>query len=156
GFFKAEGLDVKIFPGEGSTVTVKLVGNQSTDFGYATADQALMAYAKGLPVVVTAVILQKSPSAIIFPKAKPLAKLEDLYGKRLGTQIKSVVDKQWDAVAKIHHIDRSKIREIPSDRAIAPSIAAGTIDAGVAFFFNDALQLEAKGTPMGWMLFSDL
>jgi NitT/TauT family transport system substrate-binding protein len=156
GFFRDEGLDVKILAGEGSTVTVKLVGNKSNDFGYATADQALMAYAKGLPVVATAVVLQKSPSAIIFPKAKALGKLEDLYGKKLGTQIKSVVDKQWDAVARVNRIDRKKITEVPSDRAIAQSIAAGTIDAGVAFFFNDGLQLEAKGTPMGWMLFSDL
>lgn len=156
GFFRDEGLDVKILAGEGSTVTVKLVGNKSNDFGYATADQALMAYAKGLPVVAAAVVLQKSPSAIIFPKAKPLARLEELYGRKLGTQIKSVVDKQWDAVARAHRIDRKKITEIPSDRAIAQSIAAGTIDAGVAFFFNDGLQLEAKGTPMGWLLFSDL
>jgi len=156
GFFKDEGLDVNISRGEGSTVTVKLVGNRTTDFGYATADQALMAYAKGLPVVATAVILQKSPSAIIFPKSKAITKLEQLYGKRLGTQIKSVVDKQWDAVAKIHKIDRKKITEIPSDLAVAASIIADKIDAGVAFFFNDGLLAEVKGAPMGWLLFSDL
>ena len=75
-------------------------------------------------MVATAVVLQKSPSAIIFPRAKTLAKLEDLYGKKLGTQIKSVVDKQWDAVARLNRIDRKKITEIPSDRAIAQSIAA--------------------------------
>ena len=156
GFFKEEGIDVKILAGEGSTVTVKLVGNKNNDFGYATADQALMAYAKGLPVVATAVVLQKSPSAIIFPKSKPLTKLEDLYGKKLGTQIKSVVDKQWEAVARMHKIDRKKITEIPSDRAVAAFIVNGNIDAGVAWFFNDGLQLEVKGTPMGWLLFSDL
>ena len=156
GFFKEEGIDVTIQPGEGSTVTVKLVGNRSNDFGYATADQALMAHTKGLPVVSTAVVLQKSPSAIIFPKGKPIFRLEQLYGKRLGTQIKSVVDKQWEAVAKLHKIDRKRITEIPLDRAVAQAIAAEKIDAGVAFFFNDALALEAKGTPMGWLLFSDL
>jgi NitT/TauT family transport system substrate-binding protein len=156
GFFKDEGIDVKILAGEGSTVTVKLVGNKNNDFGYATADQALMAYAKGLPVVATAVVLQKSPSAIIFPKSKPLTKLEDLYGKKLGTQIKSVVDKQWEAVTRMHKIDRKKITEIPSDRAVAAFIANGNIDAGVAWFFNDGLQLEVKGVPMGWLLFSDL
>jgi len=156
GFFKEEGIDVTIIRGEGSTVTVKLVGNRTNDFGYATADQALMAYAKGLPVVASGVILQKSPSAIIFPKAKAIAKLDQLYGKRLGTQIKSVVDKQWDAVARIQKIDRKKITEIPSDQAIAASIIADKIDAGVAFFFNDGLLAETKGTPMGWLLFSDL
>ena len=49
GFFAKDGIDVTLLPGQGSTVTVKLVGNGTADFGYAAADQALMAYAKGLP-----------------------------------------------------------------------------------------------------------
>jgi NitT/TauT family transport system substrate-binding protein len=156
GFFKAEGIDVQILPGEGSTVTVKLVGNKSNDFGLATADQTLMAHAKGLPVISTAVIAQKSPGGIIFPKDKPIRKLEELYGKRLGTQIKGVVHKHWEAVARLHNLDRTRITELPFDRAIAQAIAGGKIDAGVAFFFNDGLLLEAKGTPMGALMFSDL
>jgi len=43
GFFKDENLDVRVLPGEGSSVTVKLVGTGDVDFGYATADQALLA-----------------------------------------------------------------------------------------------------------------
>ena len=94
GFFKDEGIDVNILAGEGSTVVVKLVGNKNNDFGYATADQVLMAHAKGLPILTTAVVLQDTPGCIIFPRSQPITKLEQLYGKRLGTQIKSVVDKQ--------------------------------------------------------------
>jgi NitT/TauT family transport system substrate-binding protein len=156
GFFRDENIDVKIFAGEGSTLVVKLVGNKTNDFGYATADQVLMAYAKGLPVKTTAVILQNTPGCIIFPKSAPIRKLEDLYGKKLGTQIKSVVDKQWEAVARMHKIDRSKITEIPSDRVVAQAMLAGKLDAAVAFFFNDGLLMEAKGTPTGWLMFSDL
>jgi NitT/TauT family transport system substrate-binding protein len=156
GFFKEEGIDVNLLAGEGSTVVVKLVGNKSNDFGYATADQVLMAHAKGLPIVTTAVVLQSTPGCIIYPKSKPITKLEDLYGKRLGTQIKSVVDKQWEAVARMNKIDRSKITEIPSDRAVAQGIIGGTLDAAVAFFFNDGLLMEARGTPTGWLMFSDL
>ncbi|HEV8614576.1 MAG TPA: ABC transporter substrate-binding protein [Methylomirabilota bacterium] len=156
GFFKDEGLDVKILAGEGSTVVVKLVGNKNNDFGYATADQVLMANAKGLPIKTTAVVLQNTPGCIIFPKAQPIRKLEDLYGKRLGTQIKSVVDKQWEAVARMNRIDRSKITEIPSDRVVAQAMIAGKLDAAVAFFFNDGLLMEAKGVPTGWLMFSDL
>jgi NitT/TauT family transport system substrate-binding protein len=156
GFFKDEGIDVNILAGEGSTVVVKLVGNKNNDFGYAAADQILMANAKGLPIRSTAVILQNTPGAIIYPKAKPITKLEDLYGKKLGTQIKSVVDKQWEAVARIGKIDRSKITEIPSDRAVAQGMIAGTLDAAVAFFFNDGLLAEVRGMPTGWLLFSDL
>lgn len=33
GFFEKEGIDVDIQPGQGSTVTVKLVGNGDSEFG---------------------------------------------------------------------------------------------------------------------------
>lgn len=156
GFFAAEGIDVNILAGEGSTVTVKLVGNRTTEFGYAGADQALMAFGRELPVVSTAVILQKSPSAIIFPAATGIKSLTDLYGKTLGVQLRSNTEKQWRAVEAIQKLDVAKIKEVPADRAIAQLIENKSIDAGVAFYFNDALKLVSDGTPMGWILFSDV
>jgi NitT/TauT family transport system substrate-binding protein len=156
GFFTAEGIDVNILPGEGSTVTVKLVGNRTTEFGYAGADQALMAFGRELPVVSTAVILQKSPSAIIFPSSTGIKSLKDLYGKTLGVQLRSSTEKQWRAVEKIQNLDTSKIKEVPADRAIAQLIANKSIEAGIAFYFNDGLKLVSDGTPMGWILFSDV
>jgi NitT/TauT family transport system substrate-binding protein len=156
GFFRDEGIDVNILAGEGSTVTVKLVGNRTTEVGYAGADQALMAYGRDLQVVSTAVILQKSPSAIIFPKSSGIKTLKDLYGKTLGVQLRSNTEKQWRAVEKIQNIDNSKIKEVPADRAIAQLIANKSIEAGVAFYFNDGLKLVSDGTPMDWILFSDV
>jgi NitT/TauT family transport system substrate-binding protein len=156
GFFKDENLDVRILPGEGSSVTVKLVGTGDVDFGYATADQAMLAYSRALPVVTTAVILQSSPTAIVFPKSTGIKKLTDLYGKRLGLQLKSAVERQWRVVAKINHIDTSKITEVPADLAVAQLIIAGRIDAGVAFFFNDGIRPIAEGIDMDWILFRDV
>jgi NitT/TauT family transport system substrate-binding protein len=156
GFFSAEGIDVDILAGEGSTVTVKLVGNASTEFGYAAADQVLMAASRELNVVSTAVLLQKSPAAVIYPTALGIKSLTDLYGKTLGVQLRSNTEKQWRAVAKIQNLDVSKIKEVPADRAIAQLIANKTIDAGVAFYFNDGLKLVSDGIPMQWTLFADV
>lgn len=156
GFFKDAGIDVQLLPGEGSSVTVKLVGNGDVDFGYATADQAMLAAARGLPVVATAVILQNNPTAIVFPKSEGIHKLTDLYGKRLGLQLKSAVERQWRAVAKIQNIDTSKINEVPADLAVAQLIITHRIDAGVAFFFNDGIRPISEGIDMDWLLFRDL
>jgi len=156
GFFKDAGIDVKILPGEGSSVTVKLVGNGDVDFGHATADQAMLANARGLPVVATAVILQNNPTAIVFPKSEGIKKLTDLYGKRLGLQLKSAVERQWRAVAKMQNIDTSKINEVPADLAVAQLIIAHRVDAGVAFFFNDGIRPISEGIDMDWLLFRDL
>jgi len=156
GFFRDEGIDVEILAGEGSTVTVKLVGNGNADFGYAAADQAMMAYAKGLPVVASAVILQKNPVAVIFPQASGIKTLQDLYGKTLGVPTLSVAEKQWRYVEKVNHIDDSKIHQVSLGTGIATMIEAKKVDAAVAFFFNDGLKVVSDGTPMGWILLSDV
>src|SRR5579872_6320106 len=141
GFFTKEGIDLQLLPGEGSTVTVKLVGNGTADFGYASADQALMAYAKELYVVSTAVILQKSAAALVYPTETGIHTLKDLYGKTVGVPMLSLGEKQWRAVIKINNLDGSKIKELPTDRNIAQMVEAKKVDAAVAFFFNDGLKL---------------
>jgi NitT/TauT family transport system substrate-binding protein len=156
GFFRDEDIDLDILAGEGSTVTVKLVGNRTAEFGYAAADQSLMAFGRELPVVATAVILQKSPSAIIYPASSGIKSLVDLYGKKLGVQLRSNTEKQWLAVAKINKVERGLITEVPADRAIAQLIESKSIDAGVAFFFNDGLKVISDGIPMEWILFADV
>ena len=101
-------------------------------------------------------ILQTSPTAIVFPKSTGIKKLTDLYGKRLGLQLKSAVKRQWRVVAKMANIDTSKINEVPADLAVAQLIIAGRIDAGVAFFFNDGIRPIAEGIDMDWILFRDV
>ena len=113
GFFAQEGIDVELLPGEGSSVTVKLVGNRDADFGYASADQALMATARGLPVVSTAVVLQQNPTALIFRRAQNIRDPKtDLYGKTIGVQLKSVTGRHWDALKKILNLDSVQVMEM--------------------------------------------
>jgi NitT/TauT family transport system substrate-binding protein len=157
GYFAQEGIDVELLPGEGSSVTVKLVGNRDADFGYASADQALIAAARGLPVVSTAVVLQQNPTALIFRKAQNIKDSKtDLYGKVIGVQLKSVTGRQWEALKKILSLDASKLKEVPADGALVPLIAAGRIDVGVGFYFNDALKLRATGEDVDWILLETL
>lgn len=157
GFFKEEGIDVELLPGEGSSVTVKLVGNRDTDFGYASADQALIAAARGLPVVSVAVILQQNPTALVFRKAQNIKDPKtDLYGKVIGVQLKSVTGRQWEALKRILKLDPAKLKEVPADGAIVPLIASGRIDVGVAFYFNDGLKLRASGEDVAWIPLENL
>jgi NitT/TauT family transport system substrate-binding protein len=133
-----------------------LVGNGDADFGEAGADQILMANAKGLPVVATAVILQKTPVAVIFPTDSGIKTLPDLYGKTLGVPTLSVAEKQWRYVAKYNKLDASKIHEVSLGTGIAQMIEARKVDAAVAFFFNDGLKVQSDGIPMSWILMSDV
>lgn len=115
-----------------------------------------MAYAKGLPVVSTAVILQKSAVSVIFPADSGIKKLTDLYGKTLGVPTLSVAEKQWRFVEKFNKLDASKINEVSLGTGIAQMIEARKVDASLAFFFNDGLKAQSDGIPMSWILLSDV
>lgn len=157
GFFEQEGIDIELMPGEGSSVTVKLVGNRDTEFGYASADQALIASSKGLEVVSLAVVLQRSPTALIFKKSRGVKNPRtDLYGKTIGVQLKSNTGRQWTALKKMLQLDSTKLKEVPADGALVPLLASDRIDVGVGFYFNDALKLRASGEDVDWILLEDL
>lgn len=157
GFFKDAGIDVTVLPGEGSSVTAKLVGNRDADFGYATADQVLIGAARGLPIVATAVVLQQNPTAFIFKTSANIKDVKtDLYGKTLGIQLKSNTGRQWEALKKSLKLDPTKFKEVPADGALVPLIASNRIDVGVGFYFNDALKLKASGEDVSWIGFEGL
>lgn len=157
GYFKDENIDLDLMPGEGSSVTVKLVGNRDTDFGYATADQVLIAAQRGLPLVATAVVLQQNPTALIFKTTQNIKDAKkDLYGKTIGVQLKSNTGKQWEALKKYLKLDAGKFKEVPADGALVPLITSDRIDVGVGFYFNDALKLRAAGENVDWVLFEDM
>lgn len=157
GFFADEGIDVELLPGEGSTVTIKLVGNRDADFGYATADQILIAAQRGLPVLTTAVVLQKNATALIFKSSQNIKDLTtDLVGKTIGVQLKSNTSLQWEKVKTDLGLDPSTFTEVPADLAVVPLLEAGRIDAGVAFFHNQGLEARSRGMDIDWVLFDDL
>lgn len=157
GYFKDQNIDLDLMPGEGSSVTVKLVGNRDADFGYATADQVLIAAQRGLPLVATAVVLQQNPTALIFKTSLGIKNAKtDLYGKTIGVQLKSNTGRQWEALKKDLTLDASKFKEVPADGAIVPLISSDRIDVGVGFYFNDALKLRATGEKVDWILLEDL
>lgn len=156
GYFRDVGIDVDVMPGDGSSVTVKLVGNRDTDFGYATADQVVIGAQRGLDLIATAVTLQQNPTGLIFRTSEAIKDpKQDLVGKTIGVQLKSNTSRQWEAFKKIMQIDASTLREVPADGALVPMIATKRIDVGVGFYFNDAIKLKATGEDVSWLLFED-
>jgi NitT/TauT family transport system substrate-binding protein len=157
GYFKDENIDLNLMPGEGSSVTVKLVGNRDADFGYATADQVLIGAQRGLPLVATAVVLQQNPTALIFKASAGIKDIKtDLKGKTIGVQLKSSTGRQWEAIKKSMALDAKSFIEVPADGALVPLLTSDRIQAGIGFYFNDGLKLKATGTDAAWISFEDL
>jgi NitT/TauT family transport system substrate-binding protein len=84
GYFEKEGIDLDIQEGRGSVPTVQAIAAGTATFGYADLASILKAADKGAPVVVTGVLLQKSPMAFISLAEKNIRSLGDLKGKSLA------------------------------------------------------------------------
>lgn len=85
GFFKTQGLDVKIKPGGPERDTIRELELGYAHFGVASADQVIRALSKGAPVVVVAQLFQDNPLQWIYrPDRVPINRLGDLKGLEIG------------------------------------------------------------------------
>lgn len=81
GFYAAEGLDVEIWPGgPGSGIKLK-VAKGDADFGMFRSDDAMMAAAVGLPLVMVSATMQRDAQALMVHEASPVRSFRDLQGR---------------------------------------------------------------------------
>lgn len=85
GYFKEQGLDVKVKPGGPERDAIRELELGYAQFGVASADQVIRAVEKGASVVVVAQLFQINPLQWIYRSDETrLASLEDLKGKSVG------------------------------------------------------------------------
>jgi NitT/TauT family transport system substrate-binding protein len=86
GFYKDEGLNASIIPGQGSSSTIPAVASGQVDFGYASPLTLVQLKAKdpSLDVVVVAQIMQHAPWIAAYIKGRGITTPADLAGKKWG------------------------------------------------------------------------
>jgi NitT/TauT family transport system substrate-binding protein len=85
GFYRKAGFDVTVAEGKGSAITGQTVGNGSDTFGVDDAGTAALLIAKGVPIRVVSVYIQKSPIAFIYDRSHPFSSPKDLLGRLVVT-----------------------------------------------------------------------
>src|SRR5262249_53560201 len=85
GFYKAEGLDVEILEGSGSTTVAQLVANATNPVAYVDAATMMRGIGAGMPIPSVGVTLQQSPMSFIYRADNPRpTKLEEIKGSRIA------------------------------------------------------------------------
>lgn len=117
GYFEAEGLDVTIMDGTGSTDTIQAVGNGSVQMGNAGLGALAQAAAQAKFDNITAVfgLVQKDPSAIISLKGSGINSPKDIEGKRFATEAGNFSDGMIGAFAAVNGVDLDKVELIVTD-----------------------------------------
>lgn len=145
GYFKAEGLDVEIDQGEGSSASITKVaaGAYQAGFGDINALITLAATRPADAPVAVYMIYNTPPFTIVVKKDSPIKTPKDLEGKTVGGPANDGALKLFPAFAKVAKIDAAKV----NITNMAPNLREqmllrGQVDA--IFGFTNTVYFSAK------------
>ena len=148
GYYKAEGLDVKILRGQGSIDAVKKVASGAAMIGF--ADAGALALARGndnIPVKMLAIVYATPPHAIFAVADGGIKGPKDLEGKTVADSAFSAIPLIFKAYAQATGVDAQKVKWISAESAALPALlATGKVDAIGQFTVGQPL-LEAAVKP---------
>ncbi|MGS1110182.1 ABC transporter substrate-binding protein [Achromobacter anxifer] len=156
GLYKAEGIDLSIGEGSGSSNTAKLVAQGIDPIGFMDYGTMLKGVAAGMPLKAIFAVHQRSPMVIISHADAPVRAPKDLEGKVLGMSASESTAQMFPVLAALNGVDQKKIN------VIAPAVGTKTAlflqrraDAitGVTYFHIP--PLEAQGAKLHYFAYAD-
>lgn len=156
GYYKAEGLDVTVDPGNGSANVAQAIGNGIGQFGAVDGGTMMQLIAKGLPVKSVMGVYQRNPIGAIYNAKSGIQKPKDIEGKTLVVTHGDAPSALLPAFIKAAGIDISKVKVIGTDAASKnAAVISGKADAAVTFSFLAMPLMEAAGLKVGTLDFAD-
>jgi NitT/TauT family transport system substrate-binding protein len=156
GYYREEGLEVTVEPGNGSGVVAQAIGNGNGTFAAVDGGTMMNLASKGLPVKAVMGILQRSPLAVVYNMESGIREPKDLEGKKLGVTNGEAPLILLPAFLKASNVDQSKVQLINADAASKDVImVAGQVDAELNFNFLAIPPLEEHGLKVGTLNYAD-
>lgn len=148
GYYKAEGLDVTMDPGQGSAGAVQRVATGAYQIGFADVNSLIEYNAKNPGKEVLAVFMAYDfpPFGVYALKKSGIKVPKDLEGKKLGSPVFDASFRLFPAFAKKVGIDKSKVESINlTPQLREQSLAQGSVDFISGHYFSSMLDLQARG-----------
>src|SRR5271168_5150589 len=114
GYYKDEGLDIRIAPGGPYVSGEQQVSGGAAQFAMGSSDQVLVAVSRGLPVIAVEATMQQDPQAIMLHKVSPVQSFADLNGHAIAVKPGSI---WFQYLVKRYNL--SNVREIPATYSVA-------------------------------------
>jgi len=133
GFFAAEGLDVTLQSGRGSSDAITKLASGTADVGVAGIAALMTAVAESnAPVKAVMSIYSKGPDAIFTVKGSGVNTLKDVTGKTVATATFSSSNALWPVMQQNLSIDPTQVKLLKVDPStLAPLLAQGKVDATI-------------------------
>ena len=148
GYFKAEGLDVKIDAGKGSADAVRKLVAGTHDLGWADINAIIQYNSKNPDRAIKTVLMlyEQPPFSICVLATSSVTHPKMLVGKSLGAPVFDASYKLFPAFAKVIGIDPNSVKKINMDpRLREPMLLRGQVDAISGHIFSTVLAVKAAG-----------
>ncbi|MFI9533004.1 ABC transporter substrate-binding protein [Nocardia fusca] len=146
GFFAAEGLDLTIMPGSGSTNTVTSVETGKVDVGFADFGATIISQGRGAEVKQVNLLQARSAYAVVGLAGTGIEDWDDLRGKTLATEGAGAMTAMWPfALSKLGLTERDVNVVHASSGSKIPGLLAGQWDANLALYVSDQPAIDALG-----------
>ena len=161
GFFEAEGLEVKIASGRGSTDAITKIATGQADIGSADIGALMAAKAQdnSLPVKAVYSIFNQAPHAFFTLKSSGISEMTDMDGKKVATSPFTSSNAFLPLVLKENGMAEDAVNLTKADPgALGPMLMNGGTDAIIAWVTNIALfadQAKATGNELVVLPWSD-
>ena len=142
GHYADEGLAVTIKPGGAGVAPDPVVAQGSADIGISTATSIASSVSQGAPLKVVAAAYQRSGSVIMSLPEKPISKVEDLRGKKLGAVAANLG--AMSAFLRASGLGDGEV-ELVSIQGDAAPLLAGSVDAILTTVSSQPTVLRGRG-----------
>lgn len=153
GWYREEGLDVKILRGAGSGDTVKRIAVGQGEAGSADFSAVVGARAnEDIRVKAIAAYFRRPPHSIFVRAGTGVNSAKDLAGKTIATTPGNSHFVLFPLLAKLAGFDPASVKWVTMDgAAMGPALIAGRVD-GAPFFANHEARLQKQAKAQGQSL----
>ncbi|MCW5772014.1 MAG: ABC transporter substrate-binding protein [Rhodospirillaceae bacterium] len=148
GYYKAQGLDVSMDPGQGSAGAVQRVVTGAYQIGFADVNTLVEYNGKnpGKEVLCVFMAYDFPPFGVYALKKSGIKGPKDLEGKKLGAPVFDASFRLFPVFAKKTGIDRSKVTHVNlTPQLREQSLVNGSVDFISGHYFSSMLDLKARG-----------
>ncbi len=150
GYYKDEGLDVRILPGGPYVNSGQEVSVGSVQFAMGSSDNILESVGNGVPLVAVAATMQRDPQAIMVHQDSPVRRFQDLDGHAVAIRLGAST--WFEYLVKRYQL--REVREIPATYSVANFLR----DPGYIqqiFVTSEPFFARQAGVPVRTLLISE-
>jgi ABC-type nitrate/sulfonate/bicarbonate transport system substrate-binding protein len=144
GYYRDEGVAVEVRPGGIEYSSVKMVAAGTDDVGLTSADQILIARARGVPLVALAALYQRSPVVLFSLRERGITRPEHLRGRKIGIKYGDNTEVPIRALLAKAGLRPGDYEEVSVSYDVAP-LLDGRVDVLPGFALNEPISLAEHG-----------